>query len=124
MTASPIENEATNPKPAATPRPTLVPRPPDADEEAAMMQAEHAVFRDAAIGAVIGAIVCAPIWAGMVWLALRNSGQALLPAMAMAAGIGILAGVFAGGWAGTLVGGHALETFEREHRPKPPSAER
>jgi hypothetical protein len=117
MTAASIEQQSPEPTQAPTPRPTLVGAPADGAHEAEL-RAEHAVFRDAAIGALIGALVCAPIWAGMVWLALRNSDQALLPPIAMAAAVGVLAGVFAGGWAGTLVGSHTLEEYEREHRPK------
>jgi hypothetical protein len=122
MSATPIENQSPEFTHVPSPRPTLVPPVAD-DGHAAELRAEHAVFRDAAIGAVIGAIVCAPIWAAMVWLALRNSDQALLPPIAMATGVGILAGVFAGGWAGTLVGAKTLEKFERENRPKSPSSE-
>lgn len=122
MTAAPIEQQRTQSTHTPSPRPTLVRHSADRGHEAEV-RAERAVFRDATIGAVIGALVCAPLWAAMVWLALRNSDQALLPPLAMATGVGVLAGVFAGGWAGTLIGANALEKFERENRPKPPSFE-
>lgn len=79
---------------------------------------EKSIFRDAFVGAVLGALILSPIWAGMMWLAIRSNGTALVPPMAMAAGIGVFAGVFMGGWAGTLVGGTKLEHFEHEIRPK------
>ena len=116
MNATAVEITENQPTPPPSPRPQLVPSP-SADHDAEQ-RAEFAVFRDAVIGAVVGALVLAPIYAGLVGLALRNSGTALLPVMLMAAGVGVLAGVFIGGWSGTLVGSHTLETFEREHRPK------
>jgi hypothetical protein len=119
MNASAIEVTENQPTPQPSPRPQLVPSP--AVDHDAEQRAEGAVFRDAVIGAVIGALVLAPIYAVLVGLALRNSGTTLLPAMLMAAGVGVLAGVFIGGWSGTLVGSHTLETFEREHRPKIPA---
>jgi hypothetical protein len=121
MTAASIERQSPDPEHNPSPRPTLV--PPAADNaHKAELRAEQTVFRDAGIGAVIGVVLCVPVWVGMVWLALRNSDQPLLPPIAMAAGIGVLAGVFVGGWAGTLVGATKLEKFEREHRPKHDSA--
>ena len=120
MTAASIEHPSPEPELNPSPRPTLVPHAAD-DGHEAELHAEQAVFRDAVIGAVIGVLVCVPIWVGMVWLALHNSDQALVPPMAMAGGIGVLAGVFVGGWAGTLFGATQLEKFEREHRPKPHS---
>ena len=87
----------------------------DAADEA---RAESAVFRDAAIGAVIGALVFAPIYAALVWLAIRSHDTPMAGPLLMAAGVGVLAGIFVGGWSGTLVGATTLEKFEREHRPK------
>ena len=76
------------------------------------------MIRGATIGAAIGAVICAPLWVLLVLIALRDSGTALGPPLAMAAGVGVVAGVFLGGWAGTLVGSTALEHFERDARPK------
>ena len=123
MTAAALESQAA---PASSPeqvRPSLVPAPSAPDDlEARTAQVEKGVFRDAFLGAVIGALILAPIWAGMMWLAIHNSGTAMTGPIAMAAGIGVLAGVFMGGWAGTLVGGTKLEHFEHETRPKVESA--
>jgi len=117
-TASAIESEIDEPATASAVRPHIVPTPDEAGsartEEA---QAEGAVFRDAVLGAIIGVIVCVPLWVGLVLIALRDANTALLPPAAMAAGVGVLAGVFLGGWAGTLVGSTTLERFERDHRP-------
>ena len=117
-TASAIESETGGLPPSKAVRPHVVPTRDVADsarvEEA---RAEGAVFRDAILGAIIGVIVCVPLWVGLVLIALRDANTALLPLAAMAAGVGVLAGIFVGGWAGTLVGSTTLEQFEREHRP-------
>ena len=116
-TATAIETADDRRTPQLRPSPQIVPSGViDPDTES---HAEHAVFRDATIGATIGAIVFAPIYAALVFVALLNRGTPLAPPILMAAGIGVLAGVFIGGWAGTLVGANTLEKFEREHRPKP-----
>ena len=99
-------------------RPSLV---DDADaREAARARAEHAVFHDGVVGALFGVLILAPTWAALVLLALRDSGTALLPPALMAAGVGVIAGLFMGGWAGTLVGSRTLEHFEHEIRPPIP----
>lgn len=85
------------------------------------LRVERVILRKAIVGAIVGAVVCAPIYAGLVMLALRNSGSALLPPVAMAVGLGFYAGVFLGGCTGTLVGSKALEHHERENRPTAPT---
>jgi hypothetical protein len=114
MTATALEtadNTATpQPRPGSQLAASVVVEP---DPES---RAEHAVFRDAAIGAGIGAIVLGPIYTVLVWMATRSNGTPLVGPLLMAAGIGVLAGAFMGGWAGTLVGANVLEKFEREGR--------
>ena len=102
------------------PAPQLVPAPAaDANAETeAEARAENGVFRDAAIGAAIGVVVFVPLYAGLVWLALRSHGTPMVAPVLMAAGVGVLAGVFLGGWSGTLVGATKLEKFEKAHRVK------
>ena len=114
--AAAIEEIHHPPTPARRPGPQLVPS--DANEAEAEARAEHAVFRDAAIGAVIGAVVLVPIYVALVWLAVRNHDTQLTAPLLMAAAVGVLAGVFIGGWSGTLVGATTLEKYEHEHRPK------
>jgi hypothetical protein len=92
---------------------------PDA-REVARARTERAVFRDAVVGGLLGALVLAPTWALLVILAIRNSGTALTAPAFMGAGVGVIAGVFMGGWAGTLVGSSKLEHFEHETRPRLP----
>jgi len=115
-TAAEIETANHPPTPQDHPRPGNMPSEViDSDAEA---QAEQAVFRDAGIGAVIGVLVFAPLYMALVTIALVNHGTPLVPPMLMAAGVGMLAGVFVGGWAGTLVGANTLEKFEHANRPK------
>jgi len=116
MTAAMESQTAPEPSPGRF-EPEIVPASPD-DLEARTARVERSVFRDAFVGAVIGALILAPIWAAMMWLAIRNADTAMAGPIAMAAGIGVFAGVFMGGWAGTLVGGTKLEHFEHEIRPR------
>jgi hypothetical protein len=88
------------------------------DLEERTARVEKSVFRDAFVGAAIGALILAPVWAALMWLAIRNANTAMTGPIAMAAGVGVVAGVFMGGWAGTLVGATKLEHFEHETRPK------
>lgn len=100
-------------------QPEVVPALSEPDNlEQRTARVENGVFRDAFLGAVVGVLILSPIWAAMVWFALRNADTARGGPVAMAAGIGVIAGVFMGGWAGTLVGATKLEHFEHETRPK------
>jgi hypothetical protein len=119
MTAASIESQAASASSPERFQPEIVPVSAERehlDERTARV--EKGVFRDALVGALVGALVLAPTWAAMMWLAIHNAGTALGPPVATASGIGVFAGVFMGGWAGTLVGGTKLEHFEHETRPK------
>jgi hypothetical protein len=56
------------------------------------------------------------LFASVVALAVRNSGAATWPAIATGAGIGTLAGLVAGPWAGFLASNNEFEELERTHR--------
>ena len=77
-------------------------------------------MRDAIFGAVIGAVVCAGIWTGLVLLAVQGKGQALGPVLLVGAGVGVVAGLFLGGCGGALAGARKLEHHEHETRPPLP----
>jgi len=85
------------------------------------LRVERVILRDTIVGAIIGAVVCAPIYVGMVFLALRNAGTALAPNLGMAVGLGMYAGLFLGGCAGTLAGAKTLEHHEHKHLPVVPA---
>ncbi len=119
--AAAIDSTAAKPSPPERVRPQVAPSPSQQDVDAAQMRVEHTMLRDALVGALLGAILCAAIWTGLVWLALRSSSTARGPMLGMGAGLGVLAGVFLGGWAGTLAGSSKLEHFEHDTRPASPS---
>lgn len=85
-------------------------------DDSAQLAVERTVFRCAAAGMLIGAVVCAGIWTLIVLLALAGKGFALGPMLAVGVVCGVFAGFFLGGCAGMLVGGLKLEHFEHEHR--------
>jgi sulfite exporter TauE/SafE len=127
MTTAAIESE---PQAASEPRPAQ----PDAsvhslsdrlsDPQARLVEdvrVERVVLRKAIVGALIGAAICAPLYVGLVWLALRNSGTALGPAIGIAVGLGLYAGLFLGGSTGTLIGAKTLEHYEHDALPSLPT---
>ncbi len=111
MTAT-AEAEPTAPAPA--PPTTVVPEPHYAEE----VSAERTFVRSAMIGALIGAAVCAGIWIAIVAIATTNNGIKSWPLLLMGAGCGIFAGLFLGGWAGSMVGSQALEHAHHDSLPK------
>jgi hypothetical protein len=56
------------------------------------------------------------LFTSVVALAVRNSDTAIWPPIATGAGIGMLAGVVAGPWAGFLASNSEFEELERTHR--------
>ena len=132
MTAAAIESE---PHAASEPRRaqpdasvhSLPERPaPESDPQARLVEdvrVERVVLRKAIVGALIGAATCAPLYVGLVWLALRNSGTALGPAIGIAVGLGLYAGLFLGGSTGTLIGSKTLEHYEHDTLPSVPTGQ-
>jgi hypothetical protein len=82
----------------------------------AQVAAEGRFARTVLCGILIGMAVCAVLWVGLVVIALAGSGEPLEPVLWMAAGVGLFAGVFFGGWAVSMVGARALERHEHEAR--------
>jgi hypothetical protein len=101
--------------PAARPRPQLVQVEPGG-VPAAVTQAERSLWRAAGIGVAIAVPACALLWMGLVALALAiaDTGVPYLPALGMAAVVGMFAGTFFGGWAGVTLKAEELEAAERE----------
>jgi hypothetical protein len=83
------------------------------DADAGQVAAEAKFVRAVLYGVLIGMVVCAAVWVGLVAVAVAGDGEPLGPVLWMAAGIGVFAGVFFGGWAGSMVGARALERHER-----------
>ena len=125
MTAGTIESGPVTPSQAQGSQPQVLPTDEQRGEIAPARLAEdrrveRVILRDTIVGAVIGAFVCAPIYVGMVFLALRNSGTALAPNLGMAVGLGMYAGLFLGGCAGMLAGAKTLEHHEHKYLPALP----
>jgi hypothetical protein len=82
--------------------------------EEQQVSAERGFWSATLVGALIGMVVCAGLWVLIVAIALVGAGWSLGPPLLMAAGIGVFAGAFLGGWAGAMVGAAGLERTERE----------
>jgi hypothetical protein len=76
-------------------------------------RAERVFWRDALMGAALGMVICAGLWMLIVAVALIGAGWSLGSPLAMAAGVGVFAGAFLGGWCGVMVGAARLESVER-----------
>ncbi len=95
------------------------PLPVPGEIPAEIAEAEKRWWRGLLIGIAIGVPVCALLWMGLVALALAmaNPGWPVWPALAMAAVVGVFAGVFLGGWAGVTARAEALDEAEL-HTPR------
>jgi hypothetical protein len=86
------------------------------ESEAVQRDAEQSFWRATIIGMAIGAVVCAGIWALLALVAVAGRGWPLGPALWMAAAVGVCAGIFYGGVAGTMIGARKLEAAEHATR--------
>ena len=80
------------------------------DEE---REAERALWRTVFKASLIAIPICVVIWVGLVWLAISDKNEALGSPLAIGAVIGVIAGVFFGGWAGFLAKSHLLDEVDR-----------
>jgi hypothetical protein len=110
-------------EPVAAPVAPHVHAAPDVDVELAQLGVERTLARDAMVGALIGAVIGAGVWALIVLIALAGSDVRLGPWLLMGAGCGVFAGLFLGGWAGTMVGVGRLEAHEHATLPSAPPPE-
>lgn len=79
---------------------------------------ESRVFTSVVTGMVIGSVVCAVLWVGLVLMAHAFSDFDLSPMLLVGIGAGILAGVFLGGSVGALRGSALLEHQEKATLPE------
>ena len=96
-------------------RPTLVVSPME-DPEAVQLALERKFARDVVVGVLVGIAICAPLWVGLVFIAIVGNGQPLAPTLWMAAGVGAFAGMFFGLFGGAVYGNRALERHEHATR--------
>ena len=98
-----------------TPETEAVPAAPSGGDR--QLGVERSVFRYAIAGSLIGAVVCAGIWSVLMAVALAGDRTNFGPMLLVGAGCGVFAGIFLGGWAGTLAGAARLEHHEHEILP-------
>ena len=109
---APLEQPSSTP-----PRPNLALVQPVADPDVEQLAVEHRMVHAVLVGMAIGVAVCVMLWGLVVLAALAGSGEPLLGPLLMGAAVGVFAGIFFGGWAGTLYGSHLLEVHERATEP-------
>jgi hypothetical protein len=81
--------------------------------EKADLLAERHLVRRMIIGTAILVPVGAALFALLVGIAIWSTGTAIAGGVAMGAGIGALAGLFFGTWAGFVASVHEFEDLER-----------
>jgi hypothetical protein len=100
--------------PADADRPTDADKPADADKPTdADKMAERHLVRRMIVGTAILIPIAVTFFALLVGLAVRNSGVPLAGPIATGAGIGVLAGLVSGMWAGFLASASEFEDLEQ-----------
>lgn len=76
--------------------------------------AERSLWVAVFFSSVVAIPICVCIWVGMVALALAiaDTSQGFFVPLAVAAGVGVVAGAFFGGWAGFLAKSHVLDEID------------
>jgi hypothetical protein len=77
------------------------------------LRAEHGLARGIVIGVAVAVPLCAALWIGVIALAVEGTGSITFGLLAMAAGLGIVTGVFFGSWAGFVAKTHTFEDLDR-----------
>lgn len=103
------------PEPPAPARLVVVPDP--VDDLDLQRRVEARFFRAWGIGMLVGAVVGAAVWCGLVAVALAGGAEGRGAMMLTGAACGVFAGIFLGGWAGAVVGASYLEHHEHATRP-------
>ena len=109
---------ANEPHGAGTPEKRNEPDAVPADLERSL-DTEHLLMRHIVIDIAIAVPVGIGVLVGMIAIALSIEGSALEVPLLMAVGIGTLAGVFFGTWAGFVSTAHDFEELDRTYRPGP-----
>jgi len=93
-------------------------RPPDLGDGALQeeLRAERSLVRHVFIGIAVALPVSVVVWEGLIALAVGNKHPDWPVWLGMAAGIGVLCGVFFGTWAGFVSQTHAFEELDHHAR--------
>ena len=77
-------------------------------------KAERDLFVAVLRATVIATPICIAIWIAIMYFAIEGDGWGLGVPFAIAAVVGVIAGVFFGGWAGFLAKAEALDEADRK----------
>jgi hypothetical protein len=83
-----------------------------ADRDAEQKAVERALWVTVFKSSLLAIPICVGIWVGLVYLAIGDSSQGLVSPLIIGALIGVIAGVFFGGWAGFLKASHTLDEVD------------
>ena len=73
---------------------------------------EKEMFRHVFKSMALAIPICMVIFVGLVWLAISNTTQAVLPALGIGALVGVPGGVFFGGAVGFLLSAESLDELD------------
>jgi hypothetical protein len=94
-------------------QPPSEPEPADTDL-ADEIDAERGLMRAIVKGTLIATPLSMAAWIGLIFLALHGTDTDLPGPLAMAAGIGVLTGLFFGAWGGFVSKTHTFEELDRQ----------
>jgi uncharacterized membrane protein len=77
------------------------------------IRAEHGLTRSIIVGVVIAVPLCVALWVVVIALAVEGTGSLTFGLLAMAAGLGLVTGIFFGTWAGFVAKTHTFEDLDR-----------
>jgi fatty acid desaturase len=86
-------------------------------------RAEHDLVRWIVVGIAVAVPVCVALFMLVIWFDVSYESVPLGGPLAMAAAVGVLAGLFFGAWVGFVFKGHAFDELDRkasidEERPR------
>ena len=83
-------------------------------DQARELEIERSLAKHIIMAILVAVPVMVVFWVGLVALAVSFSGAGYAAPLAMGAGVGVLAGVFWGAWAGFTMAMPALDEYEHE----------
>jgi hypothetical protein len=93
---------------------TAVIRPSTEDQTDRELELERSLAKHIILAMLVAVPVMVVFWVGLVALAVSFSGAGYAAPLAMGAGVGVLAGVFWGAWAGFTMAMPELDEYEHE----------
>jgi hypothetical protein len=78
------------------------------------LELEHGLTRSIVRAVLLAVPACVAVWVGLIALAISFTTAGFVAPLVMGAGIGVLAGLFYGAWAGFVSYAKALEELDRD----------